>query len=51
LKVVGNNHRGLIHPCKGYFISVESIERWQYKVFPASLPDLQNLLRLRVYSY
>ncbi len=32
--------------CKNYSISVDPIERWHYKVFPLSPPDLQNPLRL-----
>jgi len=30
---------------------VEAIERWYYKVFSASPPDLQNLLTLRDYYF
>jgi len=43
-KVMGNHHCGPIQPCKSCFILVDAIERWHYKVFPASPPDLQNLL-------
>ncbi len=48
---MGYNHCGLTQSCKNCFISVESIDRWHYKVFPAFPPDLQNLLRLRDYHW
>jgi len=44
---MGYHHCGLTQPFKGCYISVESIKRRHDKVFPASPPDLQTLLRLR----
>ena len=39
----------LIQPFKDYLVSVDTKERWHYKVLPLSLPDLQNPVRLNGY--
>ena len=37
----------LIRLCKNCRISADPIERWHYKVFSLSPPDLQTLMRLK----
>jgi len=47
---MGNICCYLIQPYKDYLVSVDTKERWHYKVLPLSLPDLQNPVRLNGYN-
>ena len=47
---MGNICCCLIQPYKDYLVSVDTKERWHYKVLPLSLPDLQNPVRLNGYQ-
>ncbi len=46
---MGNISYVLIQPRKNHFVPGDIVERWHYKVFLLSPPDLQNHLRLNGY--
>ena len=48
--VMGNICCCLIQPYNGYLVSVDTKERWHYKVLSLSLPDLKNPVRLNGYE-
>ena len=48
--VMGNICYCLIQPYTDYLVSVDTKERWHYKVLSLSLPDLKNPMRLNGYA-